>query len=149
MEVTKVSKDHGPNGGFSEPFVIMEGKVKILDRKIGIEELEGLMIETGFKRFDRITTGWGSQKFNIDFTLGYGTKGCGILLEKNKDFVSHIWFDFHPACGPPERIVDLYNYIFEISNKWNLILVDWRLEVIIDSKERNSLMTYLNGDFEF
>lgn len=148
MLIGKINQGHSSEFGFSKVHVIQEGKVKIIDREIIVLELEEIISKTGFKKFDIITSGYGSQVYVSDHSTGYGEKGCALLFERNQEYVDHIWFDYYPTADNRNTIDRIYNYIYEISTKWNLVLVDWNQEVLVDSQNQEILMKYLNGEFK-
>tara|TARA_R110002124_G_scaffold210794_1_gene377231 strand:+ start:1142 stop:1729 length:588 start_codon:yes stop_codon:yes gene_type:complete len=148
VQVDGIHKNHSSEFGYSKIHVIQEGKVKTVDRQIKVEDLERIVQQTRFKKFDRITTGFGSQVYDSQHSIGYGVKGCALLFEVNRNYVDHIWFDYYPTADKTENLDEIFEYIFEISKKWNLILVDWNQEVIVDSQNRQTLINYLKGEFE-
>lgn len=148
VQIDEINKNHSSDFGFSKIHVIQEGKVKTADRQIAIQDLEKIIQKTGFKKFDRITTGYGSQVYASEHTIGYGKQGCALLMEVNQGHVDHIWFDYYPTADKTENIDKIFQYISEISVKWNLILVDWNQEIVVDSENEHTLMKYLKGEFE-
>lgn len=148
IQIDDINKNHSSDFGYSKVHLIKEGKVKIVNRQIGIEDLEKIIQKTGFKKFDKITTGYGSQVYDSEYSIGYGVKGCALLFELNQNYVDHIWFDYYPTQDQTENVDEIFEYISEISEKWNLILVGWNQEVVVDSQNAQTLMKYLKGEFE-
>lgn len=147
-EIRNIQENHSLGGGFTKVHIIKDARVKTLSRKIKIEELEELIKKTGFKKYDCITTGYGSQVYDSNFSIGYGNEYCALLFERNQEMVDHIWFNYYPQRDNNPVLDPIVDYITEISNRWDLILVDWNLEVLVDSKNKGSLLNYLKGDFE-
>lgn len=148
VQIENINQNHSDEYGYYKIHVIQEGKVKTIDRQIGIDEFENIMKKTGYKKFNNITTGYGSRVFDSEYSTGYGVRGCTLLFERHQNIVDHIWFDFYPLSTFKKDIDSMYTYVTEISKKWNLILVDWRNEIIVDPLINDSLRRYLNGEFE-
>lgn len=147
IQIADINKNHSSDVGFTKIHVIQEGTIKTADRQIAIQDLEEIIQKTEFKKFDKITTGYGSQVYDSVHTVGYGIKGCALLFEANQDHVDQIWFDYYPTADNAEYLPRIFDYISEISKKWNLMLVDWNHELLVDSQNEQSLMRYLKGEF--
>jgi hypothetical protein len=146
-QIDAINKNYSEPGGFSKVHVLEAGKVTIADRQIRTSELEQILQNTGFRKFSSITTGYGAQVNESTHTTGYGENGCALLFERNQGYVTQIWFDYYPAAGNTENTDKIFDYITELSRKWNLILVDWNQEMMVDSQNPEALRNYLNGAF--
>lgn len=147
IQIDDINKINSSDFGYSKVHLIQEGKVKTVDRQIRIDDLEKIIQKTGFKKFEKITTGYGSQVFDSEYSTGYGIKGCALLFEVNQHCIDYIWFRYYPNSEQTKNIDKIFDYISEISKKWNLILVDWNQEVEVDSQNEQTLMKYLRGEF--
>jgi|GEM_PF-2688393 len=120
-----------------------EKKVKTVVRKIPRTEIEKIVQDSSFIKFDSVTTGYSSMQYDSEFSTAYGEKGCAIIYECTGDIVDHIWLNYYPDWANEQNRLQMENCLTKICNTWDLILVDSKENIVV-VPTNSSLHNYLN-----
>ena len=142
--IEKINEENKSQFGFSEIHVIEEKKVKLIDRKISIAELEEILKESSLIKFDNVTTGYGSMQYDSEFSTAFGLQDDLILVyERNQKLVDKIWFSLAFNLENEEYIKKFTEVVSLISKKWDLVLVYWYDPITINSQDVSQLTEFL------
>lgn len=143
-EINRIQDENKDQNGYSEIHAIEEKKIKLLDRSILISDLEKILIDSSLKKFDNVTTGYGSMQYDSEFSTAYSLEDDFVLIyERNKDKVDKIWFRVGFGFDDENYMKRFTDVVSEVSNKWNLSFVYWYDPVVIDSKDGQKLIEFL------
>ncbi len=145
-EIDEINRNHSSQYGYSKIHVLKEKKVKTADRIIPLIELKNILEDGLFRKFDNVTTGYGSKRYDSEYSTAYGEPGCAIIYERKGNEVERIWLKYFPAWADEQNRKKMERCLTRICNNWNLVLVDWRYEVVVDVSNIISLQKYLNGE---
>ncbi|MDO6598571.1 hypothetical protein [Tenacibaculum sp. 1_MG-2023] len=147
-KIKDFSKKHLDGNGFTDIYQRSEIKIKIIDREIVFNELDLLIKELGFKRIDKVYEGYGSTSWKCKGCFVYILNEAKIFVSK-KDFkVIEFWVDEFRFFEEENIKNILAKALFEVGNKYNLILNDWNLTATIDLKNKERIRQYLNEEIE-
>ncbi len=122
---------------------------KIPTQEIGISKdyLVSTLEEYALVKFKNIFSGYGS-KTNIlrKDIISYGYEDYAILFDYNQNIVQNIWLVFNPKLKHPlYGYVNLTKVLLSLGEKFDLMLVDWNEDVIINLNLEEKIIIYLNS----
>lgn len=111
--------------GIKEDSKIHIRKVNTIERKIEPSEIEEIIRKTTFEKFDNVTTGYGSNQYDSEYSVAFGKQGCVLIYEFNKNLIDKLWLKYNPIWADEDVQENMAICLSEIGRRWNLILVDW------------------------
>ncbi|MCR9153564.1 MAG: hypothetical protein NXI09_05600 [Bacteroidetes bacterium] len=141
--IQNISENHSGKYGSFKVHVIEKKDVETVDRNIPINEVFKILNDSGLEKFDTVTTWSSSIQEDSKFSTAYGVRSGAIIVERIRDVANHIWFDLHPTWLKDEVRTQLEPVIHRVCLNWNLVLVDRRLNVIVDASDKTALNEYL------
>lgn len=141
--IQNIFENHSGKHGFFKIHVIEKKEVETVDRNIPVNEVFKILNNSGLEKFDTVTTWSSSIQEESQFSTAYGIRSGAIIVERNMDIANHLWFDLHPTWLENEARAQLEPVIRDLCLKWNLVLVDRWLNVIVDPSDKTALNQYM------
>ncbi|WP_340067360.1 hypothetical protein [Ascidiimonas aurantiaca] len=115
-------------------------------KKIYSSHLTEILERSAITGFNKVYTGYGSNSILKNGIKAYGYKDYAILFDSLNGIVQNIWLVFSPKLEMPlSSYSNLSNTLFEIGSKYNMILIDWNEEIIVDLGSHKKTLDYLNS----
>ncbi len=141
--IQNIAENHSGQHGTWKVHIIEEKGVKTVDRNIPINMLLGMLDDSALEKFDTVTTWSCSHQSESPYSTAYGVRSGAIIVERIRDLANQVWLDIHPAWMENEVRVAIEPILQQISSKWDLVLVDRRLNLIVDTTDETALKEYL------
>ncbi len=138
------SEEHRDGLGFTDVYVRDEQKIKTSSRNIRLDEFEELALKSGLTKLDSVYTGYGSYKEKCKDTNAYTIDGATLYCDYDNDLIKNIWIDGYRFNQESTHITTMVNSLYEIGERWNLILNDWDLSETIDLKSKEQIRVYIS-----
>ena len=143
-ELTNINYDF-TEYGFSNISFRREKKKPTSSLNINVNELDECLKKHSLVKFNKVYTGYSSNSISRKNTTSYGFEDYAILFDFEKEVVQNIWVVFSPKLKMPfPSYSNLSKALFSIGNKYEMILVDWNEEKIINLNSIQNIQTYLN-----
>ena len=143
-EVLGFAKEHFDGSGFTDMKVRGEMPFKLSERQIKINDIELVIAKTDFTKVSKVVTGYGqSHREELKSAKAYGKNGCAIFYDFQDSIVGHIWLDYHWGSSQTDKD-NLSSCLFDLGQKWNLVLMDWNQLKLVDLSDSSAIQTYLN-----
>jgi hypothetical protein len=126
--------------GFTEIYVRNAPGIKLSDRQIQTEQLDEILSSLGVNRISTVVTGYGQTHREIcNNTIGFGQDYSAIYYDFKEGIVQHIWMT---GVSNFER-AKLEDCLFQIGQKWKLLLMDWNETEPVNLGDRTFIRAYL------
>lgn len=135
--------------GINNITVRPEQKIKLLDRKIPVEEVSKILSPISLSYSENVTTGYGQSAWKEKNTVAWGFEQYGIFVKKEAKFIEAIWLSDSPVFPQLKTSKHLTDAIFSISKQYSLILIDWNKEIICRIGSQNDVREYLYQNLSF
>ena len=147
--IDELPSKEGSIHGIKNITVRPEQKIKLLERKISIEEIRKILDPISLSYSENVKKGYGQSAWKDKNTVVWGFEQYGIFVKRSDIFVEAIWLcDFY--LFPQDRIGrHLANAIYLISKTYNLILIDWNKEIICRINSEKDVKEYLSQNLSF
>lgn len=144
--IQKHGEEHFDGNGFTEITEIGEKPVKTEKLEIPTKKITDLLESVGLTRFEKLMYFGGGEPTEIENpkSLVYGELGSAIFLEPENGKLKHIWFDSHKWEDLPKTKIG--NGLKAIGKEFDLILVDWNSNQVIDLKKENEIEKYIKSE---
>ena len=127
--------------GYKDNYARSDNRIGLRERKINPVELEKIIAAIGLDKASKVTTGYGQtyRKTRKD-TIGFGKNYSAIYFDLKDNVVTHIWMTNHFSMEK-EKLIEC---LFDLGQKWNLLLMDWNQTVPVDLSNKNEIENYLS-----
>jgi len=142
--VSKFGEEHYNGAGYTDITHIEEKPFLTEKLEISKKEVIGLLELQGLTRYPKLMYYGGGEPTEIKEpkSIVYGELSSGIFLEPENEILKHIWFDsYNWKEISKTKIAD---GLHAIGLKYDLILVDWNGNQIVDLKNKSEIEKYLN-----
>lgn len=113
---------------------------------INVKDLQDILESRALVEFKNIYTGHSSSSILKKNIIAYGFEDYAILFDYQGNFVQNIWMDFTPKLKIPfPSYANLTKTLNAIGVKYDMILIDWNEEKIVDLKSNKKIIDYLNS----
>lgn len=121
--IRKFGEEHFDGVGFTDITEIGEMSVKMLNKLIQIEDVEVLLKQSGFEKFNNIRMQTENGFPICEKCLAYGDSHFAIMLSRKNDLLEHIWF-VNAGLEEVQRI-KLSKFLEHIYHEHALMAVNW------------------------
>ena len=112
---------------------------------INVNKLKEYLKKHSLVEFREVYSGYGSNSIYQRNTISYGFEDYAILFNFEKETVQNIWMVFNPKLKMPfPSYSNLSKTLFLIGYEYDMILIDWNDEKIINLKNKKDIEYYLN-----
>jgi len=112
---------------------------------INVNEFKEYLKKYSLIKFNKTYSGYSSNSAPKENTISYGFEDYAILFDYKKEVVQNIWIVFSPKLKMPfPSYSNLSKALYLIGNKYDMILVDWNEERMINLKSKKDIENYLN-----
>jgi hypothetical protein len=130
-----------PDGGFTGIYVREEPVIKLADKKISCDQLEGIIKEMGLEKAGTVLTGYGTNyREKFAETTGYGLNYSAIYFDYTDGIVGHIWLTNFFRLDKEK----LSTCLHQLGRTWDLVLFDWNQRVAVNLSDEGAVKKYLN-----
>ncbi len=109
-----------------------------------INAFETILKEDSLFYFDKVYTGYSTQRLFKSNIHGFGFENYILYYEINNSIITKSWIDYillsDTLNGYPEK---LQNALFKLGTTYDLILIDWNELVTVVLKNKTSLINYV------
>lgn len=129
------------------PIISERGSRKYLTKNILIRssDLSTYLEDNAIVKYDKLYSGYGSNKKRIFKARAFGYEDYAIVFKYQRKIVTDIWIVYDSEL---KTLSETYNRfektLNQIGEKWNLFLIDWNEEVIIDLNKIKDIKNYIN-----
>ncbi len=147
-EIKRISKfgtDHQEGIGYSSITEIKQIPITTIELNISTEQVMKLLESIGLVRYTKLMYFGmnGLTEISNPQSIVYGELKSGIFIEQKNNTVKHIWFDSQNWKELKKtKILDGFKLLGE---NYDLILVDWASEQIVDLKSKSKIMQYISS----
>jgi hypothetical protein len=114
---------------------------------INIQDVEVYLLAHNFQRIQKISySGGGYINYKEGITRAYGTTAFTLWTEVRNDIIQNFWITGYGSEQEERKSEALETLIF-LGNTYNLILVDWNADKVIDLTKPDEVKAYLNEFF--
>lgn len=114
--------------------------------KIKPNELKEYLKEYSLVKFNKVYSGYSSNSILKKNTISFGFEDYAILFNFEKEIVENIWMVFSPKLKLPfPSYSNLSNALFLIGDRYDMILIDWNEEKIINLNNKQDIENYFKG----
>lgn len=117
-----------------------EEGVKLSERNISTLELENMINSLGLDRIQSVLESDGQTKQEQKDCIAFGKSHEAIFYSFKDNVVQYTWFTGHWSMNK----MKLANFLYEIGQRWDLLLQDDNLQLTIDLKNRDAIDDYLH-----
>ncbi|BFM45281.1 hypothetical protein CFS9_39220 [Flavobacterium sp. CFS9] len=130
--------------GFSNINFRHKKKIPTSSLKIKPNELKAHLKEYSLIEFNNVYHGYSSNPILKKNTISFGFEDYAILFDFEKETVKNIWMVFNPKLKLPfHSYSNLLNALFLLGNKYDMILIDWNEEKIVNLSHKQEMQSYL------
>lgn len=129
--------------GFVRCKIRPEHLIKMASLGIRFDDLKRVLEPLSLGYVEEIDSGYGRSSYRLENTVAWAFERYGIFVDRHNDFVESIWicksskFLFSNSANLLSRALTL------LANDFNLILVDWNREIVVDISKPINLNLYL------
>jgi hypothetical protein len=138
--------------GFNKLFHRKGALLPLKSLNIDIEGIKITLAEHALKYYGKVETGYSSTKRTKDNCFAYGYENFIIFVDYHKHIVNNIWITYSPTIIQEDTFpYKLIHTLLSISDKWNVILIDWNEEIIVSLHNKAQVEEYFNiiTDYKF
>lgn len=110
------------NGGWTDMYIRSEPETTLDTKTITLTAFDELMCQVAPK-FDKVLTGYSSYREECPNVVGYGTDVVKVFAEHKDGLIQAIWLDYYLETD--EIVQTVYQYVKAITDKFDLLFVDW------------------------
>ncbi len=143
--ISKFGKEHFEGTGYSDATEITQKPIATIESKISKKDVIILLESVGLTRYPKLMYfGFnGFTEVTSSKTIVYGSLESGIFLDVEGSLIKNIWFDSQNWKEINKtKIADGFKILAE---KYDLILIDWTNEKIIDLNNDSEIKKYLTN----
>ena len=112
---------------------------------INVNELRGHLKKYSLIEFSKIYSGYSSNSTPKENIISYGFEDYAILFDFENEIVQNIWVVFSPKLKMPfPSYSNLSKALYLIGDIYDMILVDWNEEKMINLNSKEDIDNYLN-----
>lgn len=145
-EIGKFAKKHSDGIGFTEIYERDENPILIYDKNIQFAKLDELLKELGFDKIIKVYEGYGETSWECQNTFAYRINKATFFVHAEGKFVKDLWIDNFWLEREEEIINKLSESLLTIGTKYDLVLNDWNLTMVLDLKNRSEIEKYFDID---
>lgn len=139
-EIHDFSEVHqAENGGWTDMYVRSEPEIS-LDEEITLTAFDAVMGKLAPK-FDKVLTGYSSYREECPNVIGYGTDFVKVFAEHKDGLIQKIWLDYYLETD--EIVQTVYQYVKAITDKFDLLFVDWAWGYAVHVKKSDNFLSLL------
>ncbi|WP_405567079.1 hypothetical protein [Polaribacter sp. Asnod6-C07] len=144
--IKKHGEEHFSGKGFTEITEIEEIPFKTEKMRISIEKITKLFESIGLSKYEKLLYCGGGKPTEIENpkTIAYGEFESAIFLEPSNGELKHIWIDSNNWENLPTTKIE--NGLKAIGKEFDLILVDWISNKVIDLKNEIEIEKYIKTE---
>lgn len=112
---------------------------------INVNEFKEYLKKYSLIQFNKIYSGYSSNSTPKENIISYGFEDYAILFDFKNKIVQNIWIVFSPKLKMPfPSYSNLSKALYLIGDIYDMILVDWNEEKIINLNSKKDIENYLN-----
>lgn len=139
------NKGQSSEYGFEKCFERKPETIKLIDKKIPFSEIQEILDRYSIDFVERVNTGSGSKSELAKNIVAWGFAEHDILLENSEEGLVKTIFIGNPhLINSQESVGNFLEALYKIGNTYNLILVDWNLQLIFRIKLFENVNKFLN-----
>jgi hypothetical protein len=143
------SAENGSIYGFYNLRVRPEQKVKLLDRKISVTEINDVLGPLSLSYSEDIKTGYGQSIQKAKNTYVWGFEKYGLFIKSQTTLVEAIWLSDSPVFTQLNTSNHLNKALYCVAIRYSLILIDWNKEFICRIRSENDAREYTFQNLPF
>eukprot|EP01093_Parvamoeba_rugata_P007417 TRINITY_DN2194_c0_g2_i1.p1 TRINITY_DN2194_c0_g2~~TRINITY_DN2194_c0_g2_i1.p1 ORF type:complete len:200 (+),score=34.50 TRINITY_DN2194_c0_g2_i1:1437-2036(+) len=144
--ISEFAEKHSDGNGFSEITAIKQKPIETKQLEINEKEFVELLNSVGIEKYPKLTyAGIGEpQIIENSKTKAFGSYSSAIFYDVENNKIEHIWFSTYDWKNIQKtKIADGLNAIGE---KYDMIMVDFASEEVIDLKKKPEIEKYLKTE---
>ena len=144
--ISEFAEKYSDGNGFTEVTAIKEKPIETKELEIGQNDFEELLNSVGLEKYPKLTyAGIGESRIiENSETKAYGSNKSAIFFDGSNNQIEHIWFSTYDWKNIKQtKIADGLN---AIGQKYDMIMVDFASELVIDLKKKLEIEKYLNSE---
>jgi hypothetical protein len=145
-KIEDFAQKHSDGFGYTDIYVRNGQKIKTSERKIQNGDFEKVMLESGFKKYSNVYSGYSSYEEPCKNTMGFKLDSSVVYCDFENDLIKNIWIDNFRFSNSSDKKEQLINSLFAIGEKWNLILNDWDLTETFDLMNKAEIERYISEE---
>ncbi len=142
--INEYSEKYRDGTGFTNIYERDEQKTKTSGRNIKLNEFEELLLQLGLTKLNAVYSGYGNFKEKCMNTNVYKVNNAVIYCDYDDHLVKNIWIDGFRFNSESEYVTTMVNSLYEVGERWNLILNDWNLSETIDLQSKEEIQKYIS-----
>ena len=144
------SEDYFVNG-FKSIYKVPKTTVKLDTQKIVLSEIEEILDSLSKNKTSNIRKGYSNSYSLIENSKGWGFEYSVIIVEYSKQYVENLWIleTGEGVIIENDRGERLKKALNSLGRKFNLVLVDWNKEMLVNISKENYLIHYLREKLNY
>ncbi len=146
-EARQFGKDHSAGVGWTDVYMIPEVHHSIAERHIPLAELRAL-IASWLPEADTVQSGYGTYVETLQLSFAFGTRALrsGVFYGNNEGSTITQLNLVPPDEEAEAAITRLAETLHTMGERYNLMLVDWWSDRVVDLRDQDAVTSYLRGD---
>jgi hypothetical protein len=133
------------NGLYTKIYQIEQNNpVSLNEKQIPFAQVDKVLIDLGLKKIEKVYSGYSTQTYLCRNTFAYKFGNAQLFVMYENEYLSEFYannFRFHEE---EEIKAKLQEILTTIGAEFNLLLNDWNLSEVIDLRNSDEIMKYLN-----
>lgn len=136
--------------GFKYCVQRVEEPIKIILKHIALDSLDKLFSPSAYVYSDEIKAGYSNTSYKIENCVCWGFERYGVFAEfVGDDNVCSLWLCNSHKFNPSNTGAKLLEVLVQLGINYQLILVDWNLEVTVKLSSVGKVKAYLINELKF
>jgi len=137
--------------GFSSINLIKEQPIKLFDEKVKYKQVNSILNKISSKSTSNISMGYSTSYNSIKNSKAWGLEYCALLVEYSGRYIKNISLievggDIIIKDDNPKKLLQA---LIELGNKYNLILIDWNKDLVVDISNKTKAENYLRDELNY
>lgn len=146
--IEKFATENFDGHGYTDLYERKGDPVAISQREISVGEMGECLLHRGFRKADTVYYGYGAERIKSESTHAYRFYKCDVFVEYKSGIVTALWIDGFRFQTDDAIKYNLKDTLFDIGNKYSLVLNDWDQTITVDLSKGLEIENYLNENIQ-
>ncbi|MBD1364825.1 hypothetical protein IDJ77_13470 [Mucilaginibacter sp. ZT4R22] len=130
-------------GFYTDIMARQSNPVPTTDKEFRADTLENILSGHGMPKYRRVEYGndYFFEQKEVK-TKAYGFKSFTLFFDVKGEFIENIWINIKQITSPAQLKI-ITSTLYDLGESYNLLLVDWNTDELIDLKDKRQISAYL------
>ncbi|HEY9257508.1 hypothetical protein [Chitinophaga sp.] len=149
IEIENMPEGKGKPFGFTN-MIVRDNHSGVQELNISSTELKDYLTPICFNSFINVKTGYGSSyTTTVKSAMAFGFERLGMVVRSNDTIVTNLNLVSSFSFITKESCDQILTALHSLGQQFNLILVDWNVQIIVRLTDMQAVKDYLSEEYGF